>query len=43
MLGYLVDFGMPIVPSIKALAAMIKKPTFTEKIKDSFTSTSPSH
>ena len=36
MLEHLVDFGVPIVPSIETLAKIVKKPTFTEKIKNTF-------
>eukprot|EP01022_Parablepharisma_sp_SALTPOND_P033381 TRINITY_DN88610_c1_g1_i1.p4 TRINITY_DN88610_c1_g1~~TRINITY_DN88610_c1_g1_i1.p4 ORF type:complete len:246 (+),score=18.96 TRINITY_DN88610_c1_g1_i1:88-738(+) len=38
MLEHLIDFGMPLVPSVDALARIIKRPSFTQKIKDTFTS-----
>lgn len=38
MLEFLADFGIPLVPSVKAMASIIKKPSFTDKIKNTFTS-----
>ncbi len=38
MLEHLVDFGMPVIPSVEVLASMIRRPTFTQKVKSAFTS-----
>ena len=38
MLEHLIDFGMPLVPSVETLAKIIKKPSLTQKIKDAFKS-----
>jgi len=38
MLDHLIDFGMPIIPSIDVLSKIIKKPTFTQKLKETFSS-----
>ena len=37
MFEHLVDFGIPLIPSIDALAKIIKKPSFAQKFKDTFT------
>jgi hypothetical protein len=36
MLEQLVDFGFLLVPSVDALAKIVKKPSFTQKIKETF-------